>query len=325
MTVPDAPETVADAESAQPVVAAVVEPARRPRIGASVVSPASSSVELEHDAADVVSDATAAPASEPSEESAPTREGAASVLDAPRIDARTAARTVVGVPTDATRIAQDNANLTAYLMAAASDRPYLSRRAPPALERTDGGGYVHEAAGYRAYIRRDGSVAFQDRIAHPDGSLDFGSGDANAAGFHFTPFRFDVTDMMLKAMGEELYAPEKRWFLEQTRELREALEAQDRLHLFARAREELRHALRVLIDDPARTLSQKRQAVFDLWADCAEDEVGWRGRRVIEDFVRENFPSGTMRAFTSDELRGLNQRNASSPRFDPYPEKPPLP
>lgn len=318
MAVPDVPEP-SSAAIATPSTDAV-QPASQLRRKVAVAARAEALGDAPGDEASLVSDATVTPMSEPRAQETFTHEGAA-----PAIDARTAALTVIEMPTDTTRIAQDNANLTAHLTAAAAARPYLARRDPPALRRTDAGGYVHEAPGFRAYIRSDGSVAFQDHIANDDDGLDFGSGDPQAAGFHFTPFRFDITDMMLKAMGEELYTPEKRWFLEQTQELREALEADDRLHLFARAREDLRHALRVLVDDTRLTLEQKRQAVFELWADCAEDEVGWRGRHVIEEFVRENFRPGTPRAFTSAELRHMNQRNASSARFDPYSEKPPLP
>ncbi len=223
---------------------------------------------------------------------------------------------MVPLPTYEQDVREAGVALSDYLQAFAAARPHLDRRAPPVLQPMPDGGYAYAGPSFAARVHRDGSVQFIDRIVHPDGSFSFPD-DPTRLGVVFSPFKLDLTDAMLSAMGEQLYPAEKRWFLEQTQTLREQLEADDRLHMFARARRQLRDALLAIVNDARRTSHQKRDAVFALWADCADDEVGERGRNVIEEFVREHFAADSPHAFTAGELRQLNARNAQH-RFDPY-------
>lgn len=199
------------------------------------------------------------------------------------------------------------AKLDAALACAANSRPHLSRRGPPELRRGADGSYTHEAPGFFATIHRDGHVTFARK---PPAELRLST--------TFLSVETDITDAMLEAMGEELYPAEKHRFMEQTRELREQLEADDRLHLFARARGELLKTLAAIAANTHLSWAEKHDAVLTLWADCAEDEVGARGRQVIESFVRDHFQAGSENAFTYGELQRFNQRNASGLHFDPY-------
>lgn len=188
--------------------------------------------------------------------------------------------------------------LQASLQEAADNNQYLSRREGPKLQRTADGGYAYKGHVFEAKIKPDGSVQFSDRSGL---------------------FSFDITDMIEKyALGKQIYAPEKRWFLEHTRALREELAIRDGSQVSQRGRSHLRARLRSILDLHALTPSQKRAAVFALWNDCAEDQVGHQGQQVIEAFIRDYMPQGSILAFADKEIEAFDARRVGQRHFAPY-------
>ena len=119
-------------------------------------------------------------------------------------------------------------------------------------------------------------------------------------------------------MDPNVYSAEKRRFLEDTEALRTQLEEEDRKHVLSRGRLRLRGKLEHILADGGLSPLQQRIAVFELWDDCAADEVGREAQRLVEAFVRERMPRASSLGYTDAELAELNQRRVSPHRFDPY-------
>jgi hypothetical protein len=196
--------------------------------------------------------------------------------------------------------------LQATLSDAAKRIPHLAPRPAPVLKRSADGSYRYAGHVFTAVIRADGSVSITDRPAAVQlGPL--------AIGGHF-----DLTDAIEKAMGKEIYSSEKRWFLDETAELRRSLSDADHARKLARGSLRLRGQLEGILDDSALPAARKRELIFELWDGCAPDDVGAQAQRIVEQFVREHLPPGTPLAYTPAELAELNRRRLSERVFEPY-------
>src|SRR5262249_7349792 len=88
------------------------------------------------------------------------------------------------------------------------------RRDGPELKAEGRGTYSHDDSPWRAKIDHDGSVEFDDKVI-PVPRI--GMGDEGRPTIEIP---FDVNDTLLRALGEDPYAYEKRKFLAETKELR---------------------------------------------------------------------------------------------------------
>jgi hypothetical protein len=67
------------------------------------------------------------------------------------------------------------------------------------------------------------------------------------------------------------------------------------------------------------SLAQQHDFLFRRWDECREDSVGNEARATIERYIRENYPQGTNREFTEEELRNFNERRQTEAMsFCPY-------
>lgn len=89
--------------------------------------------------------------------------------------------------------------------------------------------------------------------------------------------------------------------------------------------ERMRHGLSALRGRLARiwrseltSAAQRRERIFEEWAELEEGAGGDEARALIEQFVRENLPEGSEEAYAGAELRALNGGRAGGARFDPY-------
>jgi hypothetical protein len=198
------------------------------------------------------------------------------------------------------------------LSAAANARPHVSRRPPPRLRPRSDGTYVFHGHVFDAVIARDGTVRFSDR-----GGVQMDAPSATRPNGLIPSGTFDISDSIESARGQDPHRHERRWFMEQTRELRERLadqaDAQNQQRGMARLRGTLRR-----IWGGRGTDRQRRARIFHMWDDCAEDEVGRRARAAIVAFVRETLPQGSPGAFTDGELSSLNRERLSRESFAPY-------
>jgi len=82
----------------------------------------------------------------------------------------------------------------------------------------------------------------------------------------------------------------------------------------------LRGRLIAIVEDPARSASERRRAVFALWNDCADDEVGRRAQRAVEAFICERMPRGSALGYGAQEIAALDLQRAGRRPFRPYRE-----
>ena len=100
------------------------------------------------------------------------------------------------------------------------------------------------------------------------------------------------------------YASRKAKLLDDTRAERIERGAAFRKEQAARSAELMQHTLEELwarVPDPAA----RRQALYELWSDCADDEAGARARAMVIGWIRARLPAGTGDAYTPDELARL--------------------
>lgn len=174
------------------------------------------------------------------------------------------------------------------------------------------GGYRIERLTFDAHVRRDGTVNIEDKS--PSTVLQ-GIGMATT---------FDITDMIMRAIGNDPYAYEKLKLLDRTREARAQMALADR-------RERLHDALARLPRDLGRiwaytawSEAERRRILFRLWDEVAEKgdaellHAAAEVRATIAAFIRANLPAGGPSAYSAGELEALNEKRQSRARFDPY-------
>jgi hypothetical protein len=210
------------------------------------------------------------------------------------------------------------------------------------LVRTDDGGYAYETGGFIATIHVDGSVSFQNKdnkgglgaSGLPGRELldPYAPGISPPKGVDGSERRrvmgqpvmdesttllsgsFDPTAALLRAQGQDPYFTEKSCFLDDTAALRADLrEKHERVQLAG-----LRRSLERAWFDDAKPAEERRAALFEIWDECREEQVGLLARQLVESFVRQHLPKGSADAYSDAELTALNARRTSTMEFRPY-------
>jgi hypothetical protein len=134
----------------------------------------------------------------------------------------------------------------------------------------------------------------------------------------------EITDYVMRKLGEDPYQSDKLLWMDQTRDERVQIGRVHRERQLKRADEIMRrHLDRVWARTDLR-LAEKKEALFELWDDGAEDgdamliEAAGRARTLVIGFVRSRLPAGSPGAYTRAELEALNRRRTSRARFAPY-------
>jgi hypothetical protein len=171
----------------------------------------------------------------------------------------------------------------------------------------DGDGYKAEHDTFVAHVDHEGTVKFEDK-----------SNWQQKDPFHAN---FDATDAIMRHIGQDPYASAKQKFLDDTRDERYEIGKRYKRQQLARSKE---LALKTLdwIWQTTRDLRERKQAVFELWDDCAEsgdaDLVagGRDAREMIATFVQSHLTGAD--AYTPDELAAFNAHKTSTATFAPY-------
>src|SRR5262249_38714091 len=148
------------------------------------------------------------------------------------------------------------------------------------------GGYGEKHPGFRARVNRDGSIHFNDRA-----NVGLDSVGANDAGLGIAG-HFDITDAVMRALGQDPYRHEKMKVRERTRGAREQMAAGDRSARLREAEKKLGAYLEKVWAQGRWTVAQRKAALFALWEEAAEDgdpelqRAGAMARATIEAFVR---------------------------------------
>ena len=187
---------------------------------------------------------------------------------------------------------------------------------PPSgeLKPSGNGTYTSDHGAFTADVNRDGTVTIKDK---PDvGDVHFsGIGIAGRASFD---------DWAMRKAGIDPYASAKRQWLDKTRDERARIGMASRKEDLHRAPEFMKRNVAWAWSKTAGDPEARRQALFDLWDDCAEkgdDDLvaaGTGARLYVIGFIRAHLPQGAAGAFTPDDLTRLNAHKRSSATFQPY-------
>lgn len=173
----------------------------------------------------------------------------------------------------------------------------------------DGTGTKSEHETFRIKVAADGTAKIEDKANVQRKGLLGGS--------------FDATDAIMRSQGVDPYASYKLKVLDETREERVAIGKRYRTQQLARSRQLVQKHL-VALWSSAPDLAARKQALFELWDDCAEtgsDELvaaGSAARAHVVGFIRSKLPAGGADAFTREELVRFNGRRKSRAAFAPY-------
>jgi hypothetical protein len=166
-------------------------------------------------------------------------------------------------------------------------------------------------------VKREGN-GLEARVT-PDGRIAFN--DPPAVKYTGLGLRFDVSEMAMRAMGDDPHAAQKARIADATREERFCLTLKDAESDKRNALYRLKDNLEQIVADPTLSGAERRAAVFDLWEGCldaSDDVLANAARATIVAFIRRSFPAGSRSAYTPVELAMLNRRRNCSRPFDPY-------
>jgi hypothetical protein len=174
------------------------------------------------------------------------------------------------------------------------------------------------------------ATTFTTRVG-PDGSIDFGEGRAGfwaggdpVAGL-VALIQFDGDAWA----GNDPYLPEKLKVMEATRAERWEMRRAHDVMVMQRALDDLPRYLDAVWSRPGWSASTRRELLFALWDEAAEDgnellrQGGAEARRIIEQYVAWRLPPGSRHAFGGAELARLNRARQSRQAFAPYDRKAP--
>lgn len=134
----------------------------------------------------------------------------------------------------------------------------------------------------------------------------------------------EITDWVMRKVGQDPYQSDKLLWMDQTRDERVQIASVHRERQLKKAVEIVRRHLERVWARTDMDLVAKREAMFELWDDGAEDgdamlvEAATRTRAAVIGFVRAKLPAGSEGAYSKDELERLNRRRTSRARFEPY-------
>jgi hypothetical protein len=116
----------------------------------------------------------------------------------------------------------------------------------------------------------------------------------------------DISAWLMRTYGHfDPYASRKRKLLDDTRAEREEMGEAFRAEQAARSAELMQRNLETLwarVTDPAA----RKQALWELWSDCADDAAGQRARGMVLGWIRSKLPAGSDGAYTDEDLARLD-------------------
>ncbi len=168
------------------------------------------------------------------------------------------------------------------------------------------GTYKADHTTFSATVAKDGTVKIRDK--------------ANLR-VHGLTGSFDTTDWIMRNQGMDPYASAKLEMLDRTRDQRVEIGKVYRKEQLAQSARLMQANLDNLWASTP-DLAARKQAVFDLWEECAETgdpllvEGAAKARALLERFVQVKLRGAD--GFTAEELARLNARRRSRAAFDPY-------
>jgi hypothetical protein len=134
----------------------------------------------------------------------------------------------------------------------------------------------------------------------------------------------EITDWVMRKVGMDPYQSDKLRWMDATREERSGIALVHRKKLLAKVDQLMKRHLDRLWARRDLDLAAKREALFELWDDGAEDgdtavvEAAERVRKQVIGFIRGHLPAGSAGAYSPAEIDAFNRRRTSRVRFAPY-------
>jgi hypothetical protein len=174
------------------------------------------------------------------------------------------------------------------------------------LRAVGGGEFEYKGKAFSARIGRDGRVSFDDKSIRDFKGLSGG---------------FDVTDLIMRAKGDDPYRAEKAAFMQQTEAMRKKMAQAALKERVEASLARLPAHLDEIWRDGRHPAVERRRLLYETWKDAAsaETDLGDSGKEacvIVETFVRRYLPSGSEDAFTDDELERYNRGQRQ--KFYPY-------
>lgn len=195
----------------------------------------------------------------------------------------------------------------------------LEKEAPgPNLEPSGGGTYRHEDSMFRARIEADGTVELEDKIV-PVPSVGM-----NAEGRPSVEIPLDATDTLMRILGDDPYAYEKRKFLAATQELRAQMAERACKENLDASLLEIKPRMTAIWENRRFSHAEKKKRLFALWDECAEEgspdvlKTSELIRASILGFIAEHLPPESHLAYSENDLAMLNATRRSRAEFLPY-------
>jgi len=127
----------------------------------------------------------------------------------------------------------------------------------------------------------------------------------------------DLTDEIMRALGQDPYRVEKAHFLAATFEFRMKLAVAAHREDMRKSLNRLPNALADLWGDSRYSARERRRVLFELWRETDSTTEGVQAAKVIEKFVQRQLPCGSPDAYTPAELQAL-PRSEPGRVFSPY-------
>jgi hypothetical protein len=129
---------------------------------------------------------------------------------------------------------------------------------------------------------------------------------------------FDLTDEIMRTLGQRSYQVEKARFLSATFEFRIKLAMEARKRDIMRALDRLPERLDELWSDGRYSARERRRILSELWLEMDRTAEGQSAAGIIEQFIRRRLPCGDPDAYTKDELDALAKQHAEQPFVHGY-------
>jgi len=126
----------------------------------------------------------------------------------------------------------------------------------------------------------------------------------------------DLTDEIMRALGQDPYRVEKAHFLAATFEVRMSLAVAAHREDIRKFLDRLPQALAELWGDSRYSARERRRVLFEFWRGTDDTPEGVRAAHTIERFIQRKLPCGSADAYTPAELqayRGSEPGRAFSP------------
>jgi hypothetical protein len=127
----------------------------------------------------------------------------------------------------------------------------------------------------------------------------------------------DLTDEIMRSLGQDPYRVQKARFLAATFEFRMSLAVAAHREDVRKSLDRLPDALAELWGDSRYSARERRRILFEIWRETNSTPAGARAADIIERFIQRQLPCGSPDAYTPAELHAY-QGSEPGRAFSPY-------